>query len=251
VFKTSLLAAALLGLALMPSTVWAQRGRGFVGGGRGGGGPIISGNRGGYYGPGTARALPIYGRGYNAYGYNYANHGRNRGWYGYGWGWPYGYGYGLGLGLGYGGYGGYSGYGGYGYELPLSIPYFSSSYIVPVPQGGYEGPDLTRGMDPQPQLSQGPMPRVLSAAVDIYVPSKDAELWFNGVKTTQAGQKRSFVTPELQPGKSYTYDVRAKWMEDGKEFDQTHTVAVRSGAQAVYAFFAAKKEQLPPPVEVK
>jgi uncharacterized protein (TIGR03000 family) len=95
------------------------------------------------------------------------------------------------------------------------------------------------------------MPRVLSAALDIYVPNKDAELWFNGVKTQQAGQKRSFVTPELQPGKVYNYDIRAKWMEDGQEYDQTRNVSVRSGAQVVFAFFAAKKEQLPPPTEVK
>jgi uncharacterized protein (TIGR03000 family) len=262
--KTTLLAIALVGLALLPATAWAQhRGGGGGGarmGGGGGGGAAFHGSRAGSFGTGTARVVPFNGRSFNNFGhFNGNGFARNRGWYGYGWGWPFGFGYGLGYGLGYGGYGGYggySGYGGYGYDVPLYVPYFSSSYMVPQPPGGFYGPPDSGGYGNDNPVSpardtQGPMPRVLSAAVEIYLPNKDAELWFNGVKTQQAGQKRAFVTPDLEPGKSYSYEVRAKWMEDGKEFDQTRTVTVRSGAQVVFAFFAEKKEQLPPPVEVK
>ena len=77
----------------------------------------------------------------------------------------------------------------------------------------------------------------------------NAELWFNGVKTQQTGTKRTFTTPELAPGKVYSYEIRARWMEKGQEYDQTRTVTVQPGAQVVFAFFAGAKEQLPPPVE--
>jgi uncharacterized protein (TIGR03000 family) len=218
----------------------------------GNGGGVIHGNRAGFSGTGTAHVVPFNGRGFGHPANNF-NRGfaRGRGWYGYGWGWPYGFGYGLGYGLGYGGFGGYGGYGGYGYDVPIYVPYFSSSYIAPVPASGY-GPDFGGNIPvPGPQLPQGSDGRITTASVEVYLPNKDAELWFNGVKTQQTGQKREFITPELQPGKSYTYEVRARWMEDGKQYDQTRTVTVRSGAQVVFAFYADKKEQLPVPVEVQ
>jgi len=88
----------------------------------------------------------------------------------------------------------------------------------------------------------------LPASVQIQVPMPDAELWFNGVKMHQTGQTRQFVTPELATGESYTYEVRARWRQNGKEFDQTHTVTVHGGGQVEHAFLLNGKEILPPPV---
>ena len=61
------------------------------------------------------------------------------------------------------------------------------------------------------------------------VPST-AEVWFNGTKTaaqTKAG--RRFVTPALEPGQDYTYDIRVRWTEEGRPVEQTRRVLVRAG----------------------
>ena len=57
----------------------------------------------------------------------------------------------------------------------------------------------------------------------------DAELWFDGQKTTQTGPVRRFETPPLKPGQEYGYEIRARWMEDGHEVNQTRKVTVHAG----------------------
>jgi uncharacterized protein (TIGR03000 family) len=57
----------------------------------------------------------------------------------------------------------------------------------------------------------------------------DATLWFNGIETTQTGAVRTFGTPELRPGQAYSYDVRIRWMEDGRVLERTRKVTVTPG----------------------
>ena len=57
----------------------------------------------------------------------------------------------------------------------------------------------------------------------------NAEISFDGAKTTQTGSRRSFVSPPLKPGSEYTYDIKAKWMENGREVSQSRTIPVRAG----------------------
>jgi uncharacterized protein (TIGR03000 family) len=134
----------------------------------------------------------------------------------------FGLGYGLGLGYGYGGYGyGYGGYGGYGYGgyaygAPLYNTY--TSYYAPDSQ--------TQQQLPQPDDA---------AHILVVVPS-DAELWFNGTKTSQTGTQRDFVSPVLTLGKNYTYEVKARWTEDGKPVEQTRSVHVQANSWQVVDF---------------
>jgi uncharacterized protein (TIGR03000 family) len=61
------------------------------------------------------------------------------------------------------------------------------------------------------------------------VPST-AELWFNGTKTApQAKAVRHFVTPALEPGQDYSYDIRVRWTDSGRPVEQTRKVLVRAG----------------------
>jgi uncharacterized protein (TIGR03000 family) len=61
------------------------------------------------------------------------------------------------------------------------------------------------------------------------VPSA-AELWFNGTKTAQQAKAvRHFVTPALDPGQDYSYDIRVRWTDDGQPVEQTRRVLVRAG----------------------
>jgi uncharacterized protein (TIGR03000 family) len=199
-------AVALIGL---PSTSHAQRGGHGGGGGNhnssyyGGGGYHGGYYGGGYYGGG------FYGRGY------------------YGGGFYGGYGLGLGLGLSVG-------YPGYGYNYSYGSPYYGSSYYyapysysdvqsVP-PTTSYYQPDVATTA-PAPHEN----PNVVN--LEVRVP-ENAALWVEGQATDPTGTTRHFYSPQLQPGQTYTYHVRARWTDaNGKVVDRTKAVDVQAGAR--------------------
>jgi uncharacterized protein (TIGR03000 family) len=101
-------------------------------------------------------------------------------------------------------------------------------------QGGY--PQLNPppyGVTPYQSFYIGPRPPEADrsrAAITVQVP-QGATLWFDGTKTSQTGGLRSFVSPPLQAGYNYAYDVRARWTENGKVREETKTVQVHAGAR--------------------
>jgi uncharacterized protein (TIGR03000 family) len=247
----------LVGLLLASGAAWAHGGGGgHGGGGHGGGGHGGSFGHGGFshggvshvggfvhhgvggvtgfgiYGPGFYRGLgygyaPIFGRGYNfglGYGYglfglgyglgSYGRYGLGYGlgypYYGYGYRWPY-YRYNLGW------YGGFYPYSYYGYN---ASPYYgySSSYPAPTDYGTATA------------QSQTPSPPQDNMAHLLVIVPEDAELWFNGTKTKQTGPQREFVSPELTPGKHYSYEVKARWQENGKIVEQVRTAHVQANS---------------------
>jgi uncharacterized protein (TIGR03000 family) len=58
---------------------------------------------------------------------------------------------------------------------------------------------------------------------------ESAEIWVNGVKTKQTGESRYFFSPPLAPGKKYSYQVRLRWMKDGKPVEETQSILVEAG----------------------
>jgi uncharacterized protein (TIGR03000 family) len=126
--------------------------------------------------------------------------------------------------------------GGYGpgyYGRPFnSGSYYPSYYNNPY----YHGESYLTA----PQIANYYEPSILASAnaalVDVRVPTT-AEVWFEGDKTSQTGSDRSFVSPQLQPGKSFTYDIRARWTgPDGKVVDQTRQVPVRANERSTVDF---------------
>lgn len=214
--------AALAGtlVLLLPGTSEAQR--------RGGGGGYGGGRSGVSIGIGT---------GYGGYG----------GYRGYGYGSPYGYGYGRGINIGIGsGYGGYGwGYGGYG------TPYYGNyATITPSYYNDYaSNPQTVTNQAFYPQLdstsSGGAHIRVIVAP--------DAEVWFDGSATQQRGEVREFETPALDPNRSFTYKVRARWNQNGQVMDQTRDLQVQGGRSATVNFFQGQQQpqfqQQQPPVQ--
>jgi len=246
-------------LLLASGAAWAHGG-GHGGGGHGGGGHGGGiGHVGGFahhgvgvggihhygiYNPGFYRGLgysPYFGRGYR-YGF---------GIYGLGYGLGLGYGWGLGYGLGYGRYGlgypyyGYSlGYPYYGYGLygSYGLPYlgYNAGWYGAYPYSYYSyganpyyGSSSAYPRTPEEygtaaaQAQAPPPPKDDMAHLLVIVP-ENAELWFNGTKTTQTGPQREFVSPELTPGKNYSYEIKARWNENGKTVEQTRTVPVQA-----------------------
>ncbi len=50
------------------------------------------------------------------------------------------------------------------------------------------------------------------------------------MKTNQTGAMRRFLSPTLPPGRSLTYNVRARWTDaTGKVIDETKPVQVQAG----------------------
>jgi uncharacterized protein (TIGR03000 family) len=47
-------------------------------------------------------------------------------------------------------------------------------------------------------------------SIEMRVPP-DAEVWFDGAKTTQTGTHRRYLSPALTPGRPYAYHVRVRW----------------------------------------
>jgi uncharacterized protein (TIGR03000 family) len=146
--------------------------------------------------------------------------------------------------LGYGGAGYW-----YGYAPSFAYEY-GSNRLIPV-AGGYQtvyGASASSVM-PEPP-TPGPSlltsstavlpPRSKMATVDVFVADAKAEVWFNGTKMPQMGQQRNFTTPEMEAGKQYSYEVRAKWMQNGMQYDKTRTVTVRAGEQVGITFVAEK-----------
>lgn len=84
----------------------------------------------------------------------------------------------------------------------------------------------------------------LPADITVAVPA-DAELWFQGQKTTQKGALRQFQTPALKPG-SFTYEVKASWEDKGKKVQQTRTISVKAGDHLNVFFTQPETEKVQP-----
>jgi uncharacterized protein (TIGR03000 family) len=137
-----------------------------------------------------------------------------------------GYGWGSGSGSGYGCCGcwgsGYACYGGCygGTAYPVGIPVESAPVTTP--------PAPSNGKKPSTAL---PTP----AKLIVEVPA-EAKLYIDDRPMKTPSSRRTFTTPNLQPGQAYYYIVRAELVRDGKPFSQTKRVIVRPGEEVTASF---------------
>lgn len=122
------------------------------------------------------------------------------------------------LGWGWYGYGGYPG-------GEFTYPTFGGDVtLADAPSAGYRSPpDLA---------SSTPVDRAVLA---MQVPA-DAKIWVQGEATKQSGEVRTFVSPPLEPGRTYTYSVKAQWTVNGKAVEQSQNVTVRAGNRSQLLF---------------
>jgi len=242
-------AAALLGAAallLAPATSQAQVS---IGAGRFG------------VGVGT----PYYSPGYSGYG-NYPNYGySNYGYSGYGnspsrwtysspWYGGYNYSpnyYSSGSSWSYPSSGYYSGsswsypssgyYSGSSWSYP-SYGYSSAGYYsMPAASGGYYSPADTDSNYTYGAISSVP---ANCARINVRLPDADAQVWFDDTQTRQRGTMREFASPSLEPDTKYTYEVRARWTENGKPMESKKTISVRANGTATVDFTAGNSSRL-------
>lgn len=74
-----------------------------------------------------------------------------------------------------------------------------------------------------------------AALIEMRVPA-NAEVWFSGEKTVSAGEVRSFVTPALEKNRKFAYEVRVRWMENGKPVERVEKLPVHPGARVNLRF---------------
>lgn len=217
-----ILTIAVIGLLCLPGQSMAQRV--YRGGGYAGyrGAYAYRGGYAGYYRPYSygAYSRPYYYGAYSRYNYNYAWRPN----------------YSLYLGWNYYPYGVYYQYPIYTYpSYSLYAPTVYAPTYSTLSSSPYGGSGATSSQ----------------AVVEVHVPSADANVWFDDAQTSQKGTVRTFASPDLTPGQSYTYHVRAHWTANGQPVDQTRTVSVQPGQSAVVDFTAPAREIVPPPAPRK
>jgi uncharacterized protein (TIGR03000 family) len=63
----------------------------------------------------------------------------------------------------------------------------------------------------------------------------------------QAGTVRLFHSPPLEPGKYFTYKIKARWMENGQAVERERQVTFQAGQTVTIDFRDAPKEIGPAP----
>lgn len=76
--------------------------------------------------------------------------------------------------------------------------------------------------------------------VEVALPHPDADVWLNSTAMKGSGATRAFESPDLEAGKTYQYEVVARWQQDGKERAESRTITVAAG-QSVVADFTQPK----------
>jgi len=65
-------------------------------------------------------------------------------------------------------------------------------------------------------------------------------LWISDVFVGQGDGSRQFISPPLENGRNYVYDVKASWMQDGREMTSTRSFAFQGGQTNLnFDFFQA------------
>ncbi len=90
------------------------------------------------------------------------------------------------------------------------------------------------------------------ATIIVRVPA-DATLTVGNQATKQQGAERRFVTPDLVPGYTYSYDLTARWMRGDQEFTAKRKVELQPGQTVLVDMrrgeLTAKKQPTPEPIK--
>jgi uncharacterized protein (TIGR03000 family) len=138
----------------------------------------------------------------------------------------------------------------YNYGYPLNPTYgYSGSYLESSPDGSgspsgghsLSAPNyvpsggLPLQYPPPTDAPNTPPAQPTPADIKVTVPA-NAEVWFDQTKMTSTGPVREYRTPPLAPGRPYSYQVRARWEENGHEVTRTQTISFVAGKQTVVNF---------------
>jgi uncharacterized protein (TIGR03000 family) len=72
--------------------------------------------------------------------------------------------------------------------------------------------------------------------IRLSLPSADAQVWFENAATQQRGFNRVYISPPIETGKNYTYNIKATWMENGHEVTREKKLQVYANQTAMANF---------------
>jgi uncharacterized protein (TIGR03000 family) len=82
-----------------------------------------------------------------------------------------------------------------------------------------------------PKVSQVPAP----ATIIVTLPA-EAKLLIDDAATTSTTARRVFVSPTLEPGKEYFYNLKVEFVRDGKTLNAAKKVSVTAGNETTVNF---------------
>src|SRR5262249_4262815 len=108
--------------------------------------------------------------------------------------------------------------------------YSGASYAPtgPMPSETPGNPKIEDIPAPKPKAPTEPATVSDVAEIDLTVPG-DAEVWFQGIRLKQTGSVRMLVTPPLKSGRSYSYEIRATYSDNGREVTTVRNLRVQAG----------------------
>jgi uncharacterized protein (TIGR03000 family) len=129
-------------------------------------------------------------------------------------------------------------WGSYGSSSSSSSGGWSYSYptyrVAPAPAASGDAPaPPAAGGDDMTRYHPGYGSNAASLAVKV---PTDAKVFVNGNATSSEGANRRYVSRNLSPGQSYTYQVRAEVVRDGKTLTETKSVKITAGGVASLDF---------------
>jgi len=80
-----------------------------------------------------------------------------------------------------------------------------------------------------------PWPSIAPVTIDVVVP-EGADVWIDGKKMGQTAAQRKFISPPLQSGRSFSYEFRISYKEEGREQTETRSLDVLAGRQYTVDF---------------
>jgi len=133
----------------------------------------------------------------------------------------------------YGCYGGYAGWSCYGTPLP-----HHGQIVDPGVPVGPKTPKTEEMPLPKKKVDDKSGARVDNRARVLVQLPTDAKLFIDGQLMSSTSERRTFQTPDLIPGQTYFYDLKAEVVRDGRTVVESQRVTLRPG-QVVSAAFGA------------
>jgi uncharacterized protein (TIGR03000 family) len=90
--------------------------------------------------------------------------------------------------------------------------------------------------DDGPAVKTTPTKQGYDSKIHVYLPNKDARLYFAGILTKPTGTDRNFRSPALIPGKRYNCKVVAVWVENGDVVLYWTSIAFKVGEDVAIDF---------------
>ncbi len=139
----------------------------------------------------------------------------------------------------------YSPYGMFAYDAPLNGAYYAPYYLpftTPIPSNDFPAPPLQpTGVGPITTFKLTGLP----ASLTMQFPAS-ADVWLNGKRVEgTAAIKQEFTSPTLKPGQQYTFDIKAEWISNGKNYEYSRAVKVPAGDRAKVTVLAGSPKGEP------